>query len=192
MSSCKDPQRIATVEGTPRLKSVPSLKVVTVATYDGGLRVFYSFRHRLVLAPAGVLVAWRVFVYRDRQAAKNPAAGLSLTVEDRGTGWEPSGWTITTAEGTTLGQVNGNVGINKARDRLSVFYPRESGDLRTPFYWYANEWEIRAFVPTKNPDKPDYAVNGSVSFDCPAGTDKSGTPNPKLLLRDPLIITKGK
>lgn len=179
--TCTHPQLHAKVIGKPHLSSVPALAVVTLSPHDGGLGISYLFRKRLVLAPVGVLIAWRVFVYRDRSDANNPVAGVTLTVEDRGVGWEPSGWTITTALGTSLGQVDGNVYINKARDQLSAFFPKGFANLRTPFYWYSNEWEIRAFMPTKK-NEPDYAVNGSISLDCPAGINASGQPDPKLLL----------
>jgi hypothetical protein len=155
---------------------------VTLTPYEGGLAVSFLFKHRLVLAPAGVLISWRVFIYRSRHDAERPADALVLNVEDRGAGWEPSGWTITTALGTTLGQVDGNVVINRAHDELSALFPKGFGNMATPFYWYANEWEIRSFLPTKNPNKPNYSVNGSESFDCPIVTDSSGVPDPKLLL----------
>ena len=179
--ACTNPQTKPTVVGKPRLSSVPTLVAVTLSPHDGGLGVSYRFRKPLVLAPAGVLISWRVFVYRNRNDANNPASGLTLTVEDRGAGWEPSGWTITTALGTNLGQVDANVYINKARDELSAFFPKGFANLRTPFFWYSNEWEIRGFLPTKN-NKRDYTVNGSLSFDCPAAINASGQPDPKLLI----------
>jgi hypothetical protein len=179
--ACTHPQTHATIIGKPHLSSVPTLVAVTLSPHNGGLGISYRFHKRLVLAPAGVLIAWRVFVYRNRDDAANPAAGVTLTVEDRGVGWQPSGWTITTALGTNLGQVDGNVFINKAHDELSVFFPKGFANLRTPFFWYSNEWEIRGFLPTKT-NKPDYTVNGSVSFDCPAGINASGQPDPNLLL----------
>lgn len=181
-SYCTNPQRQATVVGKPDLHSVPSLAGVTVTPYDGGLVVSFVFQHRLVTAPAGVLISWRVFIYRTRHDVDRSANALVLNVEDRGAGWEPSGWTITTALGTALALVDGNVILNRARDELSALFPKGFGNMRTPFYWYANEWEIRSFLPTKNPNKPNYSVNGSESFDCPSGTDASGTPDPKLLL----------
>ena len=168
--------------GTPRLHSVPLLAGVVVTPFNGGLDVSFLFRHRLVAAPAGVLISWRVFVYRHRHDATDAASALTLNVEDRGAGWEPSGWTITTALGTKLGQVDGNVVLSPTHEQLSAFFPKGFGDLLPPFYWYGNEWEIRAFLPTSNPDKPNYAVNGSESFDCPTGTDAAGLPDPKLLL----------
>ena len=113
---------------------------------------------------------------------RDAASALALNIEDRGAGWEPPGWTITTALGTKLGQVDGNVILSRTHEELSAFFPKGFGDMLPPFYWYANEWEIRAFLPTNNPDKPNYAVNGSESFDCPTGTDASGLPDPKLLL----------
>jgi len=179
--ACTHPQTHATVIGKPHLSSVPTLVAVTLSPHDGGLGISYLFHKRLVVAPAGVLIAWRVFIYRNRDDANSPASRVTLTVEDRGVGWEPSGWTITTALGTNLGQVDGNVYINKARDELSVFFPKGFANLRMPFFWYSNELEIRAFLPTKK-NKPDYTVNGSVSFDCPAGINASGQPDPKLLL----------
>jgi hypothetical protein len=179
--SCTHPQSHATVVGKPHLSSVPTLAAVTLSPHNGGLGIVYRFRKPLVVAPAGVLIAWRVFIYRNRNDANQPASGVTLTVQDRGAGWEPSGWTITTALGANLGQVDGNVYINKARDELSVFFPKGFANLRTPFFWYSNEWEIRGFLPTKN-NKPDYTVNGSVSFDCPAGINASGQPDPKLLI----------
>ncbi len=152
-----------------------------LSPHDGGLGISYLFRRPLVAAPSGVLIAWRIFIYRSREEATNPASGLTLTVDDRGVGWQPSGWTITTALGTNLGQVDGNVYINKARDELSVFFPKGFANLRPPFFWYSNEWEIRAFLPDKK-NKPDYTVNGSVSFDCPDGVNVSGQPDPERLL----------
>lgn len=181
-SGCTKPQLRATVVGNPHLHSVPSLAGVTLTPYEGGLSVSFLFRHRLVVAPAGVLLSWRVFIYRARSDVDHPAKELTLNVEDRGAGWEPSGWTITTALGTSLGRVDGNVVLNRAHDELSALFPKGFGDMRTPFYWYANELEFRSFLPTNNPNKPNYSVNGSESFDCPAGTDSSGIPDPKLLL----------
>jgi hypothetical protein len=143
--------------------------------------VTYRLRKPLILAPPGVLISWRVFLYRNRSDANSPDSGITLTVEDRGEGWQPSGWTITTALGANLGQVDGNVYISKSRNELSVFFPKGFANLRTPFFWYSNEWEIRGFLPTKN-NKPDYTVNGSVSFDCPLGINAGGQPNPKMLL----------
>lgn len=181
-SYCIDPQLHATVVGSPRLRSVPALAGVVVTPFNGGLDVSFLFRHRLVAAPAGVLISWRVFVYRHRHDTADAASALALNIEDRGAGWEPPGWTITTALGTKLGQVDGNVILSRTHEELSAFFPKGFGDMLPPFYWYANEWEIRAFLPTNNPDKPNYAVNGSESFDCPTGTDASGLPDPKLLL----------
>ena len=178
--SCTDPQRRATVVGKPRIHSVPSLTAVAVTPYEDGLAVSFLFRHRLVVAPAGVLLSWRVFIYRNRHDVDHPASALTLNVEDRGSGWEPSGWTITAALGTNLADVDGNVVLNRTRDELSAFFPKGFGNMRTPFYWYANELAFRSFLPSKN--KPNYSVNGSESFDCPAGTDASGVPDSKLLL----------
>ncbi len=180
--SCTDPQRQATVAGTPHLVSVPLLVAVTLSPHDGGLGVSFLFHRPLVVAPEGVLISWRVFVYRHRHEAADPTAGQTLNIEDRGAGWEPSGWTITTAFGSSLAQVDGNVFINPARDEISAFFPKGIGDMSPPFYWYANELEFRSFLPTKNPNKPDWAVNGSVSFDCPTGVTASGPPDPNLLL----------
>jgi hypothetical protein len=181
--SCTDPQRNATVEGAPQLNDVPLLAAVTLSPNDGALSISFSFRHRLVYAPAGVLLAWRVFVYTNRQHATSADADLTFTVEDRGAGWEPTGWTIVVASGSSSRQVDGNVAINSAGNELSVLYPRGFGDLSTPFYWYANQWAVRSFMPTDNPKSPDYSINGSVSTDCPAVLDASGLPSPERLLR---------
>ena len=91
---CTNPQRTLTVQGNPHVTSVPSLGSVSLVPHSGGLTVRFSFRKPFALAPEGVYISWTVYVFRHRSDAANPESTLFLQVEDRGKGWQPTGWTM--------------------------------------------------------------------------------------------------
>jgi hypothetical protein len=176
-------QKKATVVGRPDLELPPAIESITVAPVKGALGITYRFGRRLALAPQGVLFAWQVFLFRRRHDAVRGSAGLTLTLQDRGQGWEPSGWTIEVSSATDSRQVDGNVATDAARDELSVEYPQGFGNLRPPFYWYATQMVVRSYLPRSSPPVRDWAVNGTESLDCPAAmADDGGVPTPGLLL----------
>ncbi len=182
-SSCTDVQKRATVDGRPHLRSIPAIESITIVPSAGALRVSYRFRRRVALAPEGVLFAWQVFVYRHRADATKAAAGFDLTLEDRGAGWEPAGWTIEIDATSDSRQVDTDVRTDAARDELTVVYPAGFGDLRPPFYWYADQFVIRAYLPRAAAPRRDYSIHGTESIDCPAAmAANGGMPVPRLLL----------
>jgi len=132
--------------------------------------VSYRFRTPLVLAPEGVYLSWTIYVYRHRSDAGKSQRAVGLQVEDRGKGWEPTGWTILASIGTDASPVDGSVQTDAARDELSTFFPAGFTNLQPPFYWFASQEEYRAYLPEANKAHPqNWNVNGSVTTDCPAG-----------------------
>jgi hypothetical protein len=167
--SCTDPQAISTVQGNPHLASVPSLEFVSLAPRSGGLLVTVKFRRPLVLAPEGVYIAWTVYVYRHRSDAASFESEVELEFQDRGKGFEPSGWTMVASTYTHQTPVAGDVHTDNKRDELSVFFPAGFVDLSPPFYWFASQEEFRAYLPKPDTAAPqDWSINGAVFTDCPA------------------------
>ena len=168
--SCTNPQPSSTVQGTPDVRSVPQIESIGLVPRAGGLVVSYKFRTPLVLAPEGVYLSWVIYVYRHRSDAGAPQRAVELQVEDRGKGWEPSGWTILASIGTDASPVAGSVQTDTAGDQLSTFFPAGFTNLRPPFYWFASQEEYRAYLPVANKAHPqNWNVNGSVTTDCPVG-----------------------
>ena len=168
--SCTNPQPSSTVQGTPDVRSVPQIESISLVPRAGGLLVSYKFRTPLVLAPEGVYLSWAIYVYRHRSDAGAPQRAVELQVEDRGKGWEPSGWTILASIGTNASPVAGSVQTDAAGDQLSTFFPAGFTNLRPPFYWFASQEEYRAYLPVANKAHPqNWNVNGSVTTDCPVG-----------------------
>jgi hypothetical protein len=155
------------VYGTPHLSGVPAIEAVTVTPSFGGLLVSYKFSRRFVAAPAGVYDAWTVFLFQDRNDAGNEDKAVQLQIEDRGAGWEPSGWTLLATLGTTNHQVGGNVRTNGAGNVLQTFFPAGFANLEPPFYWFAEQEEDRAYLPRHS--QADFSVNGTITSDCPNG-----------------------
>jgi hypothetical protein len=167
---CTNPQRTSTVEGNPHIASVPALESVVLVPAPGGLSVSFKFRTPLVLAPEGVYIAWTVYVYRHRSDASNFERGIELQFQDRGKGWEPTGWTIVASTYTAQMPIVGDVHTNKARDQLTVYFPSGFVDLSLPFFWFASQEEFRAYLPETNKAAPqNWSVNGDIYTDCPAG-----------------------
>jgi hypothetical protein len=138
--------------------------------------VSYKFRAPVVLAPEGVYLSWAIYVYRHRSDAGKANKAIELQVENRGKGWEPTGWTILASIGTDASPVEGSVQTDAAGDELSTFFPAGFTDLRPPFYWFASQEEYRAYLPEANKAHPqNWNVNGSVTTDCPSGVRP--TPN---------------
>lgn len=176
---------MSVVEGNPDIASVPSLQFVSLVPRSGGLLVTVKFRKPLVLAPEGVYISWRVYIYRHRSDAANPESTLMLQVEDRGKGWEPSGWTILASTYTSDSPIEGDVHTNNAGDQFTTFFPAGFANLSPPFYWFATQEEYRAYLPgaTKSAGQ-DWSINGAIYTDCPAGVrhDPDSTPYAAKLL----------
>jgi hypothetical protein len=167
---CTNPQRTSTIQGHPDLTSVPPLEAVGLAPRAGGLLVTFKFHKPFALAPEGVYISWSVFVFRHRSDAQSTASELQLQVEDRGKGWQPTGWTILAALGKTNDLVGGQVHTNPAHNEFSTFFPGGFGNLDPPFYWFASQEEYRAYLPTGNKAaSQDWTVYGASFTDCPAG-----------------------
>jgi hypothetical protein len=173
------------VQGNPHVTSVPALQSVALVPASGGLKVSFKFRTPLVLAPEGVSLLWTVYVYRHRSDASNFERGIELQFQDRGKGWEPTGWTIVASTYTTQVPIGGDVHTDKARDQLTVYFPSGFVDLSPPFFWFASQEEFRAYLPEANKAAPqDWSVNGEVYTDCPAGVRQgpNSAPYPAKLL----------
>jgi len=183
--SCTNPQQISTVQGDPHVASVPSLESVSLLPGRGGLTVSFRFRKPIVFAPEGVYLSWTVFVYRHRGDASNNNATVRLQFQDRGKGWQPTGWTILAAVGLTDNLLGGQVRTNKAHNELTTFFPAGFADLTLPFYWFATQEEYRAYLPRGNDlAARDWNVYGGVFTDCPSGVrpDPDSSPYAAKLL----------
>jgi hypothetical protein len=186
---CTDPQRVSTVQGNPHVTSVPPLESVSLVPVFGGLTVSFRFRKPLVLAPEGVYISWTVYIYRHRSDASSYEQGVQLEFQDRGKGWEPSGWTILASTYTDDKPISGDVHMDQARDELSTFFPPGFFNLNPPFYWFAGQEEYRAYLPSSNKAAPqDWAVNGAVFTDCPDGVRQG--PN-SLPYEKKLLVASG-
>jgi hypothetical protein len=166
-SSCVSSKWVPTVYGTPHMSTVPAIDAVTVTPSFGGLLVSYKFTKPFGPAPAGVYDAWTVFLFERRSDAANIDKAVQLQIEDRGAGWEPSGWTLLATLGTTNHQVVGHVRTNDAGDVLQTFFPAGFANLEPPFYWFAEQEEDRAYLPRHG--QADFTVNGTITSDCPNG-----------------------
>lgn len=166
--SCTNPQRTSMVQGDPDISAVPSVSSVSLVPSVGGLVVSFKFRVPFVLAPEGVYFSWTVYVFRHRSDASNPEGGVELQVEDRGEGWEPTGWTIIASTYTQDKLVSGDVHTDKARDEIAAVFPAGFADLQPPFYWFASQVAFRAYLPRGKGGR-DWSINGSLTNDCPAG-----------------------
>jgi hypothetical protein len=182
---CTNPQRTSTVQGNPQITSVPALESVFLAPKSGGLSVSFKFRTPLVLAPEGVSISWTVYVYRHRSDASNFERNIELQFQDRGKGWEPTGWTIVASTYTAQTLVGGDVQTSKARNQLTAFFPGGFVDLSLPFFWFASQEEFRAYLPEANQAAPqNWSINGEIYTDCPAGVrhDPNSAPYAAKLL----------
>lgn len=183
---CSAPQAKPTFEGHPHLSSIPSLKTVSVAPQRRGLRVSYSFRTPLVLAPEGVYISWTIYLYRTRADANGVKNLLELELEDRGAGWEPTGWAMVVSAYSSDSPVMGPVLTDKARDELTAYFPPGFANLSPPFFWFASQEEYRAYLPGKN-GAPEWSVYGGAFNDCPVGVrhDPNSFPYASKLLAGP-------
>jgi hypothetical protein len=173
-----------TVTGTPDIGVVPAIETVTVAPSFGGLLVSLKFKKPFVNAPEGVYDAWTVFLFQRRSQAADVDSAVQLQIEDRGAGWEPTGWTLLATEGTNDNTVTGDVHTDKSRDILETYFPAGFANLDPPFYWFAEQEEYRAYLPRAGKaDHQDFSVNGMILSGCPDGVlDASGTPEPAKLI----------
>lgn len=175
------------VVGTPDVAaaSVPAIHSIGLVAHHGGLIVTYHFRPGFKPAPEGVYFAWSVYIYRHRADADNSTLAVQLQVQDRGKGWEPSGWSVLASTYYQTQPVAGKIGTDTAHDKLSVYFPPGFANLKPPFYWYASQVVFRSYLP-RNSKKAhqDFSVNGSITNDCPDGV-RTGTfslPYPTKLL----------
>ncbi len=172
--TCSQPQHVPTVQGDPRVSSVPAISSVSLVPTRGGLGVEYRFARRLLPPPEGVYYSWTIWLYRHRSDAAAPTRAIDLQVEDRGAGWEPSGWAISASTYTDNTPVAGQVAVNPEGTQLTTFFPPGFVDLKPPFYWYASQQEYRAYLPTKaKSHNQDFSVNGTITIDCPSGIRQS-------------------
>ncbi len=164
------------VTGTPDVAAhaVPAIRSVQLTPYLGGLLVRYRFRPGFALAPEGVYFAWSVYVYRHRADANNSVLAVQLQIEDRGKGWEPSGWSVLASTYYQAQPVAGQVRTDKARDEIATYFPAGFVNLKPPFYWYASQEVFRGYLPKKSKTAhQDWSVNGSIVNDCPSGVRSS-------------------
>ncbi len=169
-SSCVSSQWASTVTGTPDISTIPAIKAVTVTPSFGGLLVSLEFKKPFVSAPEGVYDSWTVFVFQNRSQAANVDNAVQLQIEDRGVGWEPSGWTLLATFGPNNNEVAGNIHTDKDRELLQTFFPAGFANLDPPFYWFAEQEEFRAYLPLPSKtDHQDFSVNGTITSGCPNG-----------------------
>jgi len=169
-TSCNYSSRFSHIQGTPDVTKLPSLESVSLVPEDGGLMVTYQFRKPLVLAPEGVYFSWSVTIYRHRSDAARYNGGVTLEVQYRGAGWEPTGWTATVAGPGVESPVQGGIESDKLFNRFQEYFPSGLVDLKPPFYWYATEEIYRAYMPQKSSSSPqNFNVNGTIVTDCPGG-----------------------
>ena len=175
------------VAGTPdvAIHTVPAIQSVRLVPDREGLLIVYSFRPGFALAPEGVYFSWSVFIYRHRTDASNAMLAVQLQVQDRGKGWQPSGWSVLASTYYRTQAVAGKIETDKARDEISVYFPPGFTDLQPPFYWYASQEVFRGYLPEQSKTAhQDFNVNGSITNDCPSGV-RTGTfslPYPAKLL----------
>ena len=178
------------VDGTPDVAAgtVPAMRSVQLEPNRGGLLVVYRFQRGLALAPEGVYFAWTVYIYRHRADASNSVKTIELQIEDRGVGWEPSGWSVLASTYYNSSPIAGDIRTDAARDRIATLFPAGFADLKPPFFWYASQEVFRGYLPMKSKTAhQDFSVNGSIVNDCPTGV-RAGAyslPNPAKLLAAP-------
>ena len=158
---------------------------VSLRPNSGGLTVSFKFHKPIVFAPEGVYLSWTVFLYRHRGDASNYEGGVRLQFQDRGKGWQPTGWTILAVVGSTNNLLSGQVHTNQANNELTTFFPGGLANLTPPFYWFATQEEYRAYLPVgSRVASRDWKVYGAVFTDCPAGvrSDPDSSPYASRLL----------
>jgi hypothetical protein len=178
------------VNGTPDVAAddIPAVRSVQITPSLGGLLVVYKFRKGFALAPEGVYFAWTVYIYRHRADANNPVQTIELQIEDRGLGWEPSGWTVLASTYYNSSPVAGQIRTDKARDTIATYFPAGFTNLQPPFFWYASQEVFRGYLPRNSrAHHQDFSVNGSIVNDCPRGvrTGAYSLPDPAKLLLAP-------
>ncbi len=184
-TSCNYPSKFSNVSGTPKVAEPPSLVSVSLAPQKTGLLVTYTFGKPLELAPEGVYFSWTVYIFRHRSDASHYNSGVSLQIQDRGAGWEPSGWTVLVGSPNGNATVAGGISTDSKLDQIQMLFPSGKIDLRPPFYWFASEEVYRAYMPEKSKSDPqNYYVNGALTTDCPGGVrhDPQSLPNLSRLL----------
>jgi hypothetical protein len=180
-TSCTYPAKFSNVWGTPKVPAPPSLESVSLAPQSTGLLVTYTFSKPLVLAPEGVYFSWTVYIFRHRSDAARYNRGVSLQIQDRGAGWEPTGWTVLVSSPSGNATVEGGISTNSKFDRIQMLFPSRGVNLRPPFYWFASEEVYRAYMPQKSKSDPqNYYINGALTTDCPGDIRHDPQSLPKL------------
>ena len=178
---CTYPAKFSNVLGTPKVTTPPSVESVSLAPQSTGLLVTYTFSKPLVLAPEGVYFSWTVYIFRHRNDAAHYNRGVSLQIQDRGAGWEPTGWTVLVSSPNGNAQVQGGISTNLRFDQIEMLFPSGKVDLKPPFYWFASEEVYRAYMPQKSKSDPqNYYVNGALTTDCPGGIRHDPQSLPRL------------
>ena len=182
---CTNPQRTSTVQGNPHVAAVPVLQSVSLHPNSGGLTVSFKFRKPIVFAPEGVYISWSVFLYRHHGDASNYEGGVRLQFQDRGKGWQPTGWTILAVVGSTNNLLSGQVHTNHANNELTTFFPGGLANLRPPFLLVRHPGRIPGVFAGEQPSSIA-GLEGlrSMLFDCPAGvrSDPDSSPYAARLL----------
>ncbi len=173
-SSCTTPQLHPNGQGNPHVPNVPPIRSVAVAPRSGGLAVQYRFGGHLQAPPEGVYFAWTITLYRHRADANKPTSAIELQVEDRGAGWEPTGWALSASTYTDNTPLVGNVTLTAGGTLLTTFFPAGFANLKPPFFWYASQEAYRAYLPRgTSAHHQDFSVNGAITIDCPSGVRQS-------------------
>jgi hypothetical protein len=153
--------------GRPDITSVPAIQSVKLTSFSGGLLVSIRFAGPFSLAPEGVYFAWDVYLFNRRADAVRPGLSTLLQVEDRGKGWQPTGWTVLASSYNNGFPIDEDTASDKAHNELVAYFPVRFVSTQAPFYWYVSQEAYRVYLPDGN--DPDWAVNGSVTAYCPPG-----------------------
>jgi hypothetical protein len=170
------------INGRPDITSVPAIQSVKLTSLSGGLLVSVRFSKPFPLAPEGVYFAWDVHLFRRRADAAPPELSTLLQVEDRGKGWQPTGWTVLASSYNNGFPIDEDIASENAHDELVAYFPVRFVSTQAPFYWYVSQEAYRAYLPDGG--DPNWAVNGSLTDYCPPGVqaDPYTPPVPAKLL----------
>jgi len=155
--------------GTPELSAVPAITEIALEPSSGGLVVSVRFAKAIPPAPEGVYFAWDVYMFRERADAVNPGKATLLQIEDRGKGWEPTGWTLLESTYQDNVLLREDIVTDTARDQLLAYFPTAVGNVKGPFFWYASQEAYRVYLPDGS--GPRWDIYGSLAAYCPPGVE---------------------